>query len=114
MLTINNYRKIRGLAYYSDASWKQLYPSHIKDGAIAHIDLIEETADKYHLRLIYIKPQPQSATLTIWREMDEINGLRVWQVDMHKEGQLLLTEYWAKEQFEMQTLLDSIKVYLIY
>lgn len=114
MLTIKNYQKIRGLAYYTDGKWHPLTFTHQKEGAIAHIDLIEETTDKYHLRLIYINPQPYQATITIWRKDLEIGGTRMWQVDIHKKGQLIVTEYWIKDQYEMQTLLESIKVYLIY
>lgn len=113
-LTITNYGKIKGLTYYGDGTWDILHLSHIKWGAIAKVQDMTEYADKYVLTLLYIQPQPETATITIWRKGEDLNGVTVWQVDMHKKGNRIMTEFWVKEDYEMNRLLESIKVFLIY
>jgi hypothetical protein len=113
-LTITNYGKIKGLTYYGDGSWDILHFSNVKSGAIAKVEDMREYADKYVLTLLYIQPQPETATVTIWRKGGYLNGVPVWQVDMHKKGNRIVSLFSEKEDYEMTRLLESIKVYFIY
>lgn len=113
MLKIENYRKIRGLAYYEDGTWEQLQPTYLKSGAKAHIDYVMEDKDWYWLRLIYIQPQPQSAKITIWRKENTIVDRTMYRIEMERGGETVMSEYWEAGQFEMDKVLEEIKNNLI-
>lgn len=112
-LTIRNYEKIRGLCYYDDGSWLPLYPTSVRGGGKAHIDRIEETDDHYRIRLIYIQPQPESATITIERNPKDIVLKPMYGIQMDKGNKLISKEYWTINQFKMHKLLIAVKVWLI-
>lgn len=112
-LTIKNYKKIRGLCYYDDGSWLPLYPTSVRGGGRAHIDLIEETEMCYRLRLIYIQPQPESAIITIWRDSTEVVGTSLYSVEIHKGKITIAAELWDSTQFGMDKLLKAIHTHLI-
>lgn len=113
-LTIRNYGKIWGKTYYEDGTWDILHTSHIKSGARAKVQYMKENDDNYVLTLLYIQPQPDTATITIERNSTEVVGTPMYKVEMYKGNKPLMKEFWEKEEFGMTRLLESIKVYLIY
>lgn len=112
-LTIRNHQKIRGLCYYDDGVWEPLHATHIKSGGRAYIEWIEEGEESYRLRLLYIKPQPDSAIVTICRDGVMIAGKEMWNVEMDRGIKRLVSEYWEAEQFRMDRLLEAIRIWLI-
>lgn len=113
-LTIINYGKIWGKTYYEDGTWDILHASHVKPGAKAKVQYMKENDDTYLLTLLYIQPQPETATITIERNPIKVFGRSdMYRIQMDMRNKTITKEYWDINQFTMDRLLNSISFWLI-